>query len=790
MSARVRVPVVGGLNKSILLNPGATQGAQIGIDLLLPDGSVASLTSLAAALGITSSGNSSGSGGIATNVLWTRIIGIPANITELAALATNGAVLRTAGNITVAVPSGDKAVLHDAAGTVTFSTVDSTYISDFTEAAQDAVGAALTNTTTIDLTYNDAGNAITADINTGSVSNSLLANVATATVKGRVAAGSGVPTDLTQTQLTTLVNAFTSSLSGAAPASGGGTSNFLRADGTWAAPPSGLTSPLTTKGDIWVYSTTDARLGVGTDGYVLSADSSQTAGLKWIPAATGSGTVTSITVASPNSTLTIGGTNPITTSGTVNIDLANIADQRVLGNVSGGSAEPVALTAAQISTFLSLVASATTDTTNATNITSGTLPIARIAAGAVTLAKLANQADQTILGNNSGGAGPPIALTAAQTKTILAITLTSDVVGTLQAAQFPALTGDITTTAGSLATAIGANKVTTTTIAANAVTLAKLATQADQTVLGNVSGGAAVPVALTQAQVRTFLGLATVATSGAYSDLTGAPTIPTGANPSASVGLTAVNGSAATFMRSDGAPALGQSIAPTWTGQHTFAPASGIGVIIEAPSGGGEYCDFTGVSGTSSYTAWYNGGTNIGYIGYGSGILSGANISDFIFRSVALMKFCAGGNKEVLRLNNQTAPTIQGWGPTAAAVVDMTPDTGTFTITLTGVTGSVTATARWIRIGQMVLLNIPAVTGTGTGTSFGFTGLPAVIQPARTMMAPIADIEDAGVLTGTFGIEFTTSGTITCYKNGSSTGFTTAGTRGLSRGQVVAYSLN
>lgn len=66
--------------------------------------------------------------------------------------------------------------------------------------------------------------------------------------------------------------------------------------------------------------------------------------------------------------------------------------------------------------------------------------------------------------------------------------------------------------------------------------------------------------------------LATVATTGAYSDLSGAPSIPTAANPTAAgVGLTAINGSAATFMRSDGAPALDVSIAPTWTGQHTFA---------------------------------------------------------------------------------------------------------------------------------------------------------------------------------------------------------------------------
>lgn len=58
------------------------------------------------------------------------------------------------------------------------------------------------------------------------------------------------------------------------------------------------------------------------------------------------------------------------------------------------------------------------------------------------------------------------------------------------------------------------------------------------------------------------------------------PAYPAAANPSASVGLSAVNGSATTFMRSDGAPALSQSIAPTWTGVHTFTPASGVGITV------------------------------------------------------------------------------------------------------------------------------------------------------------------------------------------------------------------
>lgn len=43
------------------------------------------------------------------------------------------------------------------------------------------------------------------------------------------------------------------------------------------------------------------------------------------------------------------------------------------------------------------------------------------------------------------------------------------------------------------------------------------------------------------------------------------------ANPTANVGLAAVNGAATTAMRSDAAPALSQGIAPTWTGQHTWS---------------------------------------------------------------------------------------------------------------------------------------------------------------------------------------------------------------------------
>jgi hypothetical protein len=54
--------------------------------------------------------------------------------------------------------------------------IPSTQITDFTEAAQDAVGGILTDTTSIDFTYNDAGNTISAVVLPGGVDHNALLN--------------------------------------------------------------------------------------------------------------------------------------------------------------------------------------------------------------------------------------------------------------------------------------------------------------------------------------------------------------------------------------------------------------------------------------------------------------------------------------------------------------------------------------------------------------------------------------------------------------------------------------
>jgi len=65
----------------------------------------------------------------------------------------------------------------------------------------------------------------------------------------------------------------------------------------------GAVSPLTTKGDVYTFSTSDARLGVGANNTVLTADSAEATGLKWAaPAASGGMTLLSTTTLSGTST--------------------------------------------------------------------------------------------------------------------------------------------------------------------------------------------------------------------------------------------------------------------------------------------------------------------------------------------------------------------------------------------------------------------------------------------------------------------------------------------------------
>jgi len=108
------------------------------------------------------------------------------------------------------------------------------------------------------------------------------------------------------------------------------------------------------------------------------------------------------------------------------------------------------------------------------NGSSGT-PIT-IAAGALNLNILANINTATLLGNNAGISGPPLALTASQAWGVL---------GVQPCANFPALTGAVTTTSGGCATTY--------------------ASIANGTILGNNSGSTAAPSAIAFVPPRDFV---------------------------------------------------------------------------------------------------------------------------------------------------------------------------------------------------------------------------------------------------------------------------------------------
>lgn len=127
--------------------------------------------------------------------------------------------------------------------------------------------------------------AITTAIGSNKVTNAMLAQVVTASFLGRVTSATGNVETLTGTQATTLLDVFSSSLKGLAPASAGGTSNFLRADGTWAAPSGvGFANPMTLLGDI-IYG--------GTSGAATRLAGNTTATKQFL-SQTGTGTISAI----------------------------------------------------------------------------------------------------------------------------------------------------------------------------------------------------------------------------------------------------------------------------------------------------------------------------------------------------------------------------------------------------------------------------------------------------------------------------------------------------------------
>lgn len=305
------------------------------------------------------------------------------------------------------------------------------------------------------------------------------------------------------------------------------------------------------KGDLLVGTGADAvsRLGVGANGTILTADSNEATGVKWAAAPatyTDEQAQDAVgTILTDSSTVDFTYDDALNTITAIVIDtsitnakLANMAQATFKGRAAGaGTGAPVDLTAAQAKTALAIASTDISDFTTAARAAisvtdtseidltySGGAISGTLINGSVALTRLATQAANTFVANNTAGVASPVAITVAQAKTLLAIApadvtfaATQRLLGRGTAAGGPgeeisvgggiefngtalrtsAFTGDVTKTAGG----------TATTIANSVVTLAKMANLAANSIIGNNTGSAATPIALTTAQVKTLLAI-------------------------------------------------------------------------------------------------------------------------------------------------------------------------------------------------------------------------------------------------------------------------------------------
>lgn len=117
---------------------------------------------------------------------------------------------------------------------------------------------------------------------------------------------------------------------------------------------------------------------------------------------------------------------------------------------------------------------------------------------------------------------------------------------------------------------------------------------------------------------------------------------------------------------------------------------------------------------------------------------------------------------------------------------------GSFTAGVTGLTTSPTATATWQRIGKMVFLSVPQISGTSNSTSFTLTNIPAAIQPSigYDQEIPIGTAQDNGVEVVAPAMRISNaSSSFSFLRNASAGGWTASGTK-LFRNMTIAYKLS
>lgn len=114
---------------------------------------------------------------------------------------------------------------------------------------------------------------------------------------------------------------------------------------------------------------------------------------------------------------------------------------------------------------------------------------------------------------------------------------------------------------------------------------------------------------------------------------------------------------------------------------------------------------------------------------------------------------------------------------------------GSFTLTASGFSGTApSGAAKYIRLGNMVLITLPALSGTSNAVTFTLGTIPAQLRPATAQKSPPIQLTDSGALSiGTLSIG--TDGVITLGLGITAAVFAAVLTKGISA-VTFPYSLS
>lgn len=503
--AKVRIPVIGTVGKSLSFDPNATVGATIGTDLKLPDGSIATKTTLAAYLGVSSAQQ----GVTQHRLLQGLTVGDdhPMYTRKDTLTARGDLYVRSATDVTRLAKGSTSQFLQAGA----------------TDPAWQTISPVLTLSTDL------SGNATFTDLTSATLAATIVGHAVTNS-KIRQSAGLSVI----------------------------GNSTNATAD----------VADITAASDAQVFRRSGSSIGFGA--IDLSSTNAVSNRLAYANLTQGSALsvlgVTGNATADVASILASSDTTVLRRSGSA-VAFGTI-DHTYISDFSSAVPQPANPTASVKLTATNGSASTFMRSDGAPALDQSISPTWSGSHTFNNVPTLPSQsANKVFAGPTTGSAAAPAfrSLVDADIPTTLSLTTASSLVtvGTITSGTWSATA--VSETHG------GTNQTSytlgDTLYASGSNTLAKLA--------GNIT---------TTKKFLRQTGTGSVSAAPAWDTLVSGDIPNLGANPTASAGLTAVNGSATTYMRSDGAPALSQSISPTWTGQHRFTPSTSK-TIFDGPSG-------------------------------------------------------------------------------------------------------------------------------------------------------------------------------------------------------------